>query len=197
MIDRVVADFWLARGQKYRLSAWLAGPDWYLPIEAALAKHQIRLNHVSSLREVVDALRYRVRYEWDGGHGLLDYVRPPIQVLASGKADCEDAAMLTAACAEHALGSLGWKARIVSVLGMPWVSSHHFAAITDSTGAIWVVQPFPSPEQPRDLDPLQPYAFKHYEQAAKEIMATYGAKVQGFDVRDSRWAVIEKWRWLA
>lgn len=56
-MDRWFAAWWLGTGAKYRLSEWLAGADWRLPFSAVVAKHGIRINGATSLRDVVDACK--------------------------------------------------------------------------------------------------------------------------------------------
>lgn len=197
MIPDVVAWAWLGRGVKYEVSRRLAGAVWHTPFAAVLAKHGIRLKGAASLRDVLDALKGRVSYDWDPFHGAIDYVMPPATTLASGMGDCDDQAWLHACAVEHALGPLGWTAAIVQYLSDPWIYSHHVCAARDRDGKIWAVQPWPAKWQPQDLDPLWPEPFDFYRDLAVGIARDgYAARVRAFDVRDTTWRVIEPWRWL-
>lgn len=190
MIVQAIADAWLFRGLKYRVSEYLYGRDWYLPLSAALAKHKLSLNGKETLHDVVDTFR---GFYWasDPLWGILDTVAPPIRLLDQGQDDCDAWAMLHSQAVDHALGPLGWSGRIVSYLADPWVLSHHFCAAVDPQGHIWAVQPRPTRGQPADQDPIIPEAFPSYDLAALGVASTYGARVVKFDVRDSMFRHVE------
>lgn len=199
MIDRAVAGIWLGQGLKYQVSQWasdwLHPSEWRLPIAAVLAKHGLWLNAAGSLESAIYALRGKFSWDWDPLHGAVDYVKPPIRTLYERSGDCDDAAWLHAQIIEHALGSEGWKARIVSYLSKNFTLSHHFAVGIDPGGGVWPVQPPPASWQPAEIPYVWSYACKNILHAAREVSATYGeeASVVAYDVRDTAWHSVQAW----
>jgi len=201
--DRNVAGVWLGAGAKYAVSASWYCWAWWQPLQSVLDRHGIRLDHATSLRQVVDAFRGKVFWRSDELWQAADLVKPPAVLLAEQGDDCDGSAMLWGQAVEFALGHLGHRATIVSYLADPWHMSHH-VCLVDVPGGGWVaIQPPPAREQDPNLDPIvceptgEPRYFKAPEQAAREVASWYGATVQGFDSRDARWRVIEPWRWLS
>ena len=203
MYDRVVGDFWLRQGWKYRCSAWWYRKAWDLPMSVVLAKHGISLNGAATIPEVVERFKGRVRWRPDALFQIADLIKPPLVLLDDKGEDCDGIAGLWAAAIKFALSQDGYQARIVSYLAAPWQFSHHICLVGCPDGGLVAIQPPPSEAQDPDLDPVVRNSdgslmrFASYEQAAHEIASWYGATVQGFDVRDSHWGVVEKWRWLA
>lgn len=186
LLDRLAMRLgrWWLSGAKYRLSRELAGPSWDLNVFAALAIRGqcIGLSTAASLEDVVGV--FRGRYHWlpDPGWQLWDRVYPPKLMLERGGGDCDDWAMAHAQAVDFALGDLGWQAFIVSYLADPWWLSHHFAVAIDPSGAVWAIQPQPTPEQPRELEiVLGP--FKCLEAALRAVADSYRVMIVWYDVR--------------
>lgn len=192
MLDRWIAAWWLGQGQKYRLSAYLAGPDWHLPFSAVVAKHHIRLDGATSLRDVVSAFTGRVFWQPDLCWQIRDTVSPPVRLIAEGGDDCDGMAMLHAQAVDHALGPLGWGAAIVSYLARDVRLSHHVCAAKDPDGRLWVIQP--QPMRGHDADPLPGFVFRDHAHLARVVASWYHTDVIAYDVRTPQWEPTQSWR---
>lgn len=148
---QLLAKIWLLKGLKYKLSAFLTGPDWDLPIQEACAAHGLNLDECPPSLEAV-ANFFRGHWFWlpDPAFQLYDVVYPPFKLLARGGDDCDGAAMIHAQAAEYVLGPKGYKAYTISYFAKPWWMSHHYALIQDPAGKYWIMQPQPAKDGNKD-----------------------------------------------
>jgi hypothetical protein len=186
---RPAADYWLFEGNKYKKSAELVGECWDTPIADVLAQHGLSLEGCTTPEAVADVFRGHVHWRPDALLQLWDTIDPPEITLAYGGEDCDGIAMLHAQACEHALGPLGWKSYIVSYYANPWPQSHHYAAVVDPKGQVWVMQPQPKADQ----DPNQQVVFGPYssiEKTTKIVASWYNATVDKYDVRTPKFELL-------
>lgn len=176
---------WWLSGPKYRISQAVAGKAWDVPAIQALGEYDRRFPSPESVRTLPNVIALGHGFVWkpDPVFQAWDRVYPPEVMLARGGGDCDDWAMLHAQLIEAGLGGQGWQARIVSYVAHKWWLSHHFAVAIAPDGGIWPIQPRSRSGEP-DVDPIWPYSFTTFDEAARAIAEAYGTEPAWFDVRD-------------
>ncbi len=187
------AHWWLIEGNKYKYSKWRAGPSWGIHAETALRAHGLELKNCSTMHDVINLLLGKFFWYPDGLFQLDDYVKSPIEFASYGGDDCDGGGMFHAQCMEFVLKPQGWKSQIVSYLAEDFRLSHHYCALTEPSGKVWVVQPQPTKEywnkhlSDKSKYPVQvifgPYS--SIEETVPIVASWYNTKPVMFDIRNS------------
>lgn len=192
-LAQALGRWWLA-GPKYAVSRFLAGRDWTLRVDDALALHGRTLAHCRTLEDVLGVFDGHEFWVSDKLWGAWDTVSPPLILLNQGADDCDGNAMLHAQAINVALGPLDWKAVILTYLADPWAESHHFAAATDPGGQVWAVQPQTTAAQWAEYGHRMRLVFgpfKTYADAVQAIAACYpDVTAVCFDVRNDMFGAL-------